>query len=137
LKSLWTSAPATHAAVLATLEAHYDLGLWDRLRRALQNAMALSAEQAPIILLLAPGVAGSGTLRGGPRKRSGEKARLIEIVEEATRHRPIFLASELDPNQIEELGMGAIESLSEFSKLIQRHPDLAVIRDADRWRIHE
>lgn len=137
LKSLWTAAPASHAAVLATLEAHYDLGLWDRLRRALENAIALSAEQAPIILLLAPGVAGSGSARSGTKKRNAEKARMIEVIEEATRYRPIFLASELDVNEMEELGLGAIESLAEFSKLIQRYPDLAVIRDADRWRIHE
>ncbi|MBL8891452.1 MAG: DUF2088 domain-containing protein [Planctomycetaceae bacterium] len=137
LKSLWTAAPASHKAVLATLEAHYDLGLWDRLRRALQNALALSAEQAPILLLLGPGVVGSGAGRGGTKKRNAEKARLIEVVEEATRHRPIFLASELDASEIEDLGLGAIESLAEFSKLIQRFPDLAVIRDADRWSILE
>lgn len=137
LKALWTTAPAAHAAVLATLEAHYDLGLWDRLRRALGNASSLAADQAPIILLLAPGVAGSKPSRGTARKRSGEKARLIEVIEEATRHRPIFLASDLDSSEVEELGLGAISTLEELQKLLKRSPELAVIRDADRWRIHE
>jgi hypothetical protein len=137
LKALWTTAPAAHAAVLATLEAHYDLGLWDRLRRALGNAVALTADQAPIILLLAPGVAGSKPSRGTARKRSGEKARLFEVIEEATRHRPIFLASDLDSSEVEELGLGAISTLEELQRLLKRSPELAVIRDADRWRIHE
>ncbi|MDP1560568.1 MAG: lactate racemase domain-containing protein [Pirellulaceae bacterium] len=137
LKTLWTTAPAQHAAVLATLEAHYELGLWDRLRRAIENAAALSADLAPIILLLAPGVGGSSQPRGSAKKRSGEKSRLIQIVEEVTRQRPIFLASDLDSNEVEELGIGVIDSLAEFKKLIQRSPELAVIRDADRWRIHE
>lgn len=137
LKALWTAAPAQHAAVLATLEAHYDMGLWDRVRRAIENAVALSSDQAPIILWLAPGVGRSSQPLGSARKRSSEKSRLIEIIEEVTRHRPIFLASDLDANEVEELGLGAIESLAEFQKLINRSPDLAVIRDADRWRIHE
>jgi hypothetical protein len=137
LKALWTTAPAAHAAVLATLEAHYDLGLWDRLRHALHNALALAADQAPIVLLLAPGVAGSRQSRTGGKKRSTEKSRLMEIIEEATRHRPIFLASDLDTNEVEELGLGAIATSAELRKLLQRSPELAVIRDADRWRIHE
>lgn len=136
LRELWTTTPAQHPAVLASIEATTSVGLWDRLHQALQNALTLANSQAPIVLLIAdPAATANFALGHTNKKRSAPRRRFLELVEEVTRTRPVFLASNLDNSDVEDCGLGAISHWEELHRILERSPAVAWLRDADRWSI--
>lgn len=136
LRDLWTTRSAQHPAVLATIEATTSVGLWERLRHALQNALTLAHPQAPIVLLIADPLATANfSLGQSNKKRSAPRRRFLELVEEVTRTRPVFLASGLEGSEVEDCGLGAISRWEDLHRILDRSPAVAWLRDADRWSI--
>jgi hypothetical protein len=138
LAALWTTPAAEHAAVIATLEGYHEQGLWERLRRGLENAARVASPAAPIIMVLVhPGLVTPFAPVGSARKKNSERRRLMELVEETSRQRPVFLASTMAENQVETLGFGCIATAAELERLLARNSAVGLLRDADRWRIEE
>lgn len=136
LRDLWTTTPAQHPAVLASIEATTSVGLWERLHHALQNALTLASPLAPIVLLIAdPAATANFALGQTNKKRSAPRRRFLELVEEVTRTRPVFLASGLEDGDVEDCGLGAISHWEELHRILERSPAVAWLRDADRWSI--
>ena len=136
LRDLWTTTPAQHPAVLASIEATTAVGLWERLYQALLNALTLASPQAPIVLLIAdPTATTHFSLGQSQKKRSAPRRRFLELVEETTRTRPVFLASDLEASDVEDAGLGAISRWDDLHRILDRSPTVAWLRDADRWSI--
>jgi hypothetical protein len=138
LDDLWTTSAADHSAVIATLEGSHDQGLWERLRRGLENAVRVAGPTAPIIVVLAhPGLVSQFAAAGSGRRKNSERRRLIDLLEDTTRQRPVFLASTAAESVVEELGFGCIATAAELERMLSKNAPIALLRDADRWRIEE
>ncbi len=135
IEELWTIRPAEYPAIVATLERASGVGLWERLRLGLTNAVQMVTDHAPIILILDEKGFLPGSLNASNKKSHRERQRLMSELEEVTRNRPVFLASSHEASQVEELGFGHVGSQSELAKLMERIGTAALLRDADQWNI--
>jgi hypothetical protein len=62
---------------------------------------------------------------------------LIDLLEDTTRQRPVFLASTAAESVVEELGFGCIATAAELERMLSKNAPIALLLDADRWRIEE
>ncbi len=141
MSQLWAvSTTADAELVVATIESESTLQNWDHFCSAI-----LAADQA--VLSGAPIVICSEIVHGPPRKVRSALTQQFEghtmdklnntlrKVAEIVSERNVFLESKLSQAITEELGLGCITSKDELQRIVDRHPQGVLLRDAHRCNL--
>lgn len=60
---------------------------------------------------------------------------LTQLLDELRTRQPVFLVSQLNADQTEELGFGYLGGADDLQRLLGRHQNVGLIDEAHRWRI--
>ncbi len=122
--------------VVSTIQSPSGLEPWDELRAALKIASQHATDNAPLVVISpierapATHVAHEIELAMDDDDHAGGTA--PRDLQASIGHRPVYLASGLDRQTVEELGFGYLESAEELGRLVKRFPNSGLIRDAHK-----
>jgi|GEM_PF-6002377 len=135
-ESWTTNAERDFDLIVVTIESPSGLGEWDGFRAALRIACQHAGEHAPIVVICdidhppPDHVAHDFGLAMNDDDHASSVA--TRDVRESVGQRPVYLASGLDQQTVEDLGFGYLENSSELGRLIKRLPNCGLIRDAHK-----
>ena len=129
-------------ATVATIETHPEDQTWEDFALAVIAASRVSKADGPIVVWSDISQRPHRRIRKACQaqfeesvntKLSKELQHLSAIIKE----RPIFLRSELASNDVEELGIGFIESAAEINRIVESHDNCLLLRDAHKLQISD
>jgi hypothetical protein len=138
---LWTFDFGGEAElVLATIETDAKRQTWDDVAEAVLTASQLIKGEGPIVVLTELSVKPDKKMRralqsqfdDGPEKKSSVKLRsLAGVVAE----RSVFLKSQLPPAEVEDLGLGHLDSAEQIARVAESFDSGVLIRDAHKCQL--
>lgn len=126
--------------VLATIETDPNRQSWDDITEAILTASHLISGEGPIVVLSELSAKPNNKIRGalqaqfddGPEKKASVKLRsLAGVVSE----RSVFIKSKLSAAEVEDLGLGNLDSLEQISRVAEPFESGVLIRDAHRCQL--
>ena len=129
-------------AAVATIETHPQDQTWEDFALAVIAASRISMADGPIIVW--------SDISQRPHRRirkaclaqfedseNTKLSRELQHMSAIIKERPIFLRSELARNDVEELGIGFIESADEINRIVESHSNCLLLRDAHKLQISD
>lgn len=138
---LWTLHCPTESDVLvATIESSSTDQNWADFVNALVAASRVSKLDGPIVIWSDISTNPDRNIRKACMSQfedgiSAKLPRTLQQVAAIVKDRPVFLRSGLNRNQVEELGLGYVESVAEVLRIAEPHETGLVIRDAHKCQI--
>ena len=132
--------PTKSDAVVATIESNPRDQSWDDVANALVAASRVSRTDGPIIVWSDISVNPDRNFRKACMSQfedsvSAKLTKTLQLVATILKDRPVYLRSELNRSQVEELGMGFVEAASEVLRIADPYSTALVIRDAHKCQI--
>lgn len=126
--------------VVATIESQADDQTWDDFASALIAASRVSVSEGPLVIWSEiktkpdrkTRIALMSQFEDGISSKLGKKMQHVAAI---VKERPVFLHSQLDRNDVEELGIGFVESADEVVRISEPCESGLLIRDAHRCQI--
>lgn len=138
---LWRFEFAGEAeVVLATIETDAKRQSWDDVAEAVLTASQLIKGEGPIVVLSKLSTKPNKKMRralqsqfeDGPERKSSVKLRALAGV---VAERSVFLKSQLSPAEVEDLGLGHLDSTDQITRVAEPFESGVLIRDAHKCQL--
>jgi len=126
-------------AVVATLQNVEPSERFALATASIENALLVSQHPCPIILVMQSPLEEPQQEEAVQQEEFSEdeqptdRGRFIQLIEQVTEDRPVYLFSPLGQDETEDLGLGYLESEQQLSKLIDRFGPAVCLNEAFRW----